>query len=287
MIFFIEDINGERFGLYYDKKCKSNNNSFHFNLKSNNRLKYPMKFEFKNNEEDTTVLFEEISNIFSIGDIQLIDEKGQYESLCIETSETFDYHGIENALCGDTVFKSKRFIIFQMKMQEQQIEEERKELIDQFEIWTKLTFKKVIFDSIIDNFDDLTIFNERISGKSKLFFVIEDIDDEIFGYYLDNEITNPKVGKCFHFNFNSNGRLNGPMKFQSINPYDTYGSYIRKRTDDTLIKLGDIHLMKSENWVDGECLENSEDFNYNNERHSLCGKHLFFHVYKLVVIQME
>ena len=62
---------------------------------------------------------------------------------------------------------------------------------DQLEQWTSLRCSQIVFDSFNDNWShETSVFDERIIGKSKLVFLIEDEEGEIFGYYLNTEVKN-------------------------------------------------------------------------------------------------
>ena len=85
-----------------------------------------------------------------------------------------------------------------------------------------------------------------------LVFLIEDKDGEKFGYYLNREVIE-KYGKLietdnktFEFNLESNGRLQQPMKFEIKNLYRG-GYFLYQKSDDWLVKLGDILLKKENN----------------------------------------
>ena len=172
--------------------------------------------------------------------------------------------------------------------------EERKQL----EEWTGLKCKEILFNSTTDNWSQTTsVFYDRIIGKSKLVFIIEDTDGEVFGYYLNTEvISDPQESfertdsKSFLFNLQSNGRLNGPTKFSndaqnySYNRY--YGYKIRDYSFyDDLIILSDINLKK----------QNVKQFCHCSDE-QICGKssywisntmHGFFTPETILVIQMD
>ena len=132
LIFLIEDEEGEKFGYYlhtqvvekYDKRIKTDNKTFHFNLESkDNRLQQPMKFEIKYLKYKFR-LFKKTywnDNLISLGDIELMKENYKNGSYCSQYEDIFDYHGIENALCGKTIkfgkyyFTPKRIVVIQMK----------------------------------------------------------------------------------------------------------------------------------------------------------------------------
>ena len=58
--------------------------------------------------------------LIRLGDIGLLKENCKNESYCDQNEYRFDYHGIENALCGKTYcnfsgyFTPKRILVIQM-----------------------------------------------------------------------------------------------------------------------------------------------------------------------------
>jgi hypothetical protein len=92
---------------------------------------------------------------------------------------------------------------------------------------------EVLFDSNRDNWKHgKSVLNERIIGKKQVIFLIEDEDGERFGYYLNTEVIFEEYDqwietdeKSFHFNFQSNGRLKQPMKFEIKDLYWGYVLY--------------------------------------------------------------
>ena len=55
------------------------------------------------------------SILISIGNIVLKKQNDRSTSCCIENEDDFDYHEIENALCGKIFFTPKRITVIQMK----------------------------------------------------------------------------------------------------------------------------------------------------------------------------
>ena len=187
------------------------------------------------------------------------------------------------------------------------------EEIKQLEEWCELECQEVVFDSIIHNWSKRTSeFNDKIMGKKNLLFLIEDENDQIFGYYLNgripyyNEFGNnvqrepggtvylvEEVGnKTFHFNLKSNGRIPKPMKFEIIdtkrNVFELFDP-----GHPILICLGDIYLEKSTKQFD-ECktFQDETTFNYHGIPNALSGieKIRFygttFIIKRFIVIQM-
>ena len=132
LVFLIEDKDGEKFGYYLnteviedyyweygDQPIKTDKKSFEFNLESNGRLPHPMKFEIKDLQKGGYYLYEKSENHFiSLGNIYLYKENNKNSSCCYQFEHEFDYHGIENALCGKIYpyrFTPKRILVIQMK----------------------------------------------------------------------------------------------------------------------------------------------------------------------------
>ena len=130
LTFIVEDEDGEIFGYYSNTRVVedysfpqiTNYKSFQFNLQSqNNRLKQPMKFEIKDLKLGGIYLFEKsVPNLICLGNIYLYKENNK--SFCHQ-NDLFEYHGIENALRGETpnksgtanLFTPKRILVIQMK----------------------------------------------------------------------------------------------------------------------------------------------------------------------------
>ena len=165
------------------------------------------------------------------------------------------------------------------------------------EEWTGLHCFDILFDSDVDDWSrETSVLHYRIIGRKQLAFIIEDEDGEIFGYYLNSLINNHiddarnnKVdNSSFHFNLQSNGRLNKPMKFEIkelINGICLYKSF-----EEWLIYLGDIVIRKENNKDKSWCNQNEERFNYYGIDKALCGKRYLYHEYfipkRIFVIQM-
>ena len=131
LTFLIEDEDGEIFGYYLNTKVVkddedwqvTDSKSFLFNLQSkNNRLKHPMKFEIKDLKNGGIwFIYSSAVALIYLGDIRLMKENYKNQSCCNQDEDNFDYHGIENVLCGKTggfphdFFTLKRILVIQMK----------------------------------------------------------------------------------------------------------------------------------------------------------------------------
>ena len=172
--------------------------------------------------------------------------------------------------------------------------------INQIEKWTQLQVMTTVFDSTVDNWSEETsVFNEKINGKKQLLFLIEDEENEKFGYYLNTSIDLHYIGKnrktdnhSFHFNLQStNKHLKQPMKFE-IKDIENGGYCLCDNNDDYLIYIGDIELFKQNRKYKSYCCQMNEYFNYQGINKALCGKkkneygEMCFNLKRIVVIQM-
>ena len=90
------------------------------------------------------------------------------------------------------------------------------ENICKLEEWSGKKFSSIIYDSERDG-TDCSIFREKIMNQSKLYFIVIDSNDNVFGHYHPGVID--KIGNCsdndiFLFTLNSNGR-SGVQKFNN------------------------------------------------------------------------
>ena len=98
--------------------------------------------------------------------------------------------------------------------------------------------------------------------------------------------------KSFHFNLESNGRLQQPMKFEIKDL--KYGGYtLYEKSDYGLIFLGDIGLFKEDYKNKSHCYQYEDRFDYHGIKNALCGKEpdengwMYFTQKRILVIQME
>ena len=125
LILIIFDINDEKFGIYLHSEVQKifysyqsiDNQSFHFNLESNGRLLKPMKFEMKYScSSNIWMQCEEDVHFVTFGDIHLCYQQTKEDSsIEAQYESSFNYYGIENALCGsDWHFTPRKIILIQM-----------------------------------------------------------------------------------------------------------------------------------------------------------------------------
>ena len=166
------------------------------------------------------------------------------------------------------------------------------EEINQLEEWTGLKCSDVIFDSEKDNWNQNTsVLNEKILGKSKVVFIVEDTDGDIFGYYFNTQIIEKYHDwiqtdyKSFEFSLKSrNNRLQKRMKFE-IKDLNCGGIYLWRNTDNDLIRIGNIQMIKQHS-NRSNCLYYTDRFEYNEIENPLSSND-YFETKRLVVVQME
>ena len=169
-----------------------------------------------------------------------------------------------------------------------------------------MTFGEIVFNSDKDEWNiGTSVFNERINNRSKLLFVIENEDREMYGYYLDTKIDVngeyqrwiPTNEETFLFSMRSNGRNEGMKKF--IMKDKTSGYWLQKNENECLISLGAtpaIVLSKKDS-KSGILIKNKSYCNQYGERYvdyegipnALCGRDGIFDQFELIrilVIQM-
>ena len=251
-------------------------------------------------------------------ELESVVEKAKKEKENLDVKEEFNKVAseyVKKSEFGDQLEIEQRRLEEQKRLKQLEIEQRRqKELEERYnklklklnlngdqvgvlEEWTELKCGEILFDSNVDNWKNSSVLNERIIGKSKLTFVIENTDGEIFGYYLNTQVVE-KYGlqetdsKSFKFNLQSNGRLKEPMKFE-INDLIWGGIYLWEKTDGNLINLGDIRLWKENLKNESNCEQHNDRFDYHGIKKALCGKEpnkygdMNFTPKKILVIQMQ
>ena len=93
-----------------------------------------------------------------------------------------------------------------------------------------------------------SVFGDRVVERRNLIFVIEDTENNKFGYHLSSKIS--KIGKpisdefTFVFTLENNGRLkegNGMMKFET--KMEEWNCWIDDKDEDMLAGLGRGHAL--------------------------------------------
>ena len=174
-----------------------------------------------------------------------------------------------------------------------------KEECQLLEKWSNRNFGAILFDSNVDDWSEKTsVFASRISYKKHLMFIVKELSGECFGCFLDCEIgvcarsaEGRKMGgmETFLFNLRSNGRLDGPKKFEVINPEYPYVLY--DLPEQGLITFGkgrQIMLYKKNKRYESHCTQRNNVFNYHGYKMAIIGKgqNSPFTPIRIVVYQM-
>ena len=159
--------------------------------------------------------------------------------------------------------------------------------------WTQLQCSYVVFDSTIDDWSISTsIFNDVIIGKNHLAFLIETEQGDSIGYYFNPFVTNvfdewiEADKKSFHFNLGqTESNLKQMMKYDIKEPRKA-GITLFDKSDEWLVKLGDIYLFKKNNAQMSYCVYFDNHFDYCLLPHPLTKRNEYFTLKRIRVIQM-
>ena len=118
-VFFFYCTSNQGITVYY-KDVETDKKTFLFSLQSNGRLNKMMKFEIKDTSKgyDLRNKSDEMLICFGYSSIIIKKQNSKSKSYCCQDNNRFDFHGIENALCGKTwpnYFTPKRITVIQMK----------------------------------------------------------------------------------------------------------------------------------------------------------------------------
>ena len=291
LVILIETTEGKKFGCYlktdiYDLDNYINDeNAFLFSYTNDSLFQYPMKHP----EYAFNLCSKEQENLFVIGKSDVVIKKEEMKQKCKCRQSSFKYFGIENALIGRKgTFEVKQFAVFSTIGKDEKKKESKS--YQKLEEWTGLKCGDILFDSDVDNWNiNESLLNERIIGKKQIAFIIEDSDNELFGYYLNSTVEEKYTilstdKKSFHFNLESFGRLKYPTQFP-IQNIKLGGLKLFEKSHDSLITIGDISLFKvhKKNWSSISQLDTN--FDYHRLSLALCGKQVFTPI-KIIVIQM-
>ena len=308
IIILMETIDGRKFGCFIQSLIHQigsyieDSHAFIFSLENQLFEKYSInEYSFA-----IKICHEKDDDLFIIGRNDIVIKKKEKKEKCSCKQVSFNYNDTnnglkENILIGKKgVFQIKHICILPLKTSKERQYNLSLSPINQFnqlEQWTSLKCSEIVFDSMKHNWaTETSVLNERIIGKSKLVFLIEDEDGEKFGYFEHTKIQNNIKSfvttdeYSFHFNLQSQyGRLDSSMKFEIINKQrGGYRLYHNNQWD--LIRIGDIKLFKENHKNDSVCDEDELGFSYHSLKSSLCGKSGFDHPMKpkrIVVIQMK
>ena len=164
------------------------------------------------------------------------------------------------------------------------------EYLTAIEQLTRLTCSQILFDTDIHDWSEKsTILTTNAIGKSKVVFLVETDDGELFGYYRHGKIPESKYldyvkdYRSFHFNIESNGRLQYPMKFDLMNKDSDCVSV--ENVCGKLASFGTILFCPKEIKDCSYWNQVDDDFYYHGIKSAMY-KEKYFHPKRLLVIQM-
>ena len=190
---------------------------------------------------------------------------------------------------------------FKKYVDNQKIEKEFIGILDidekkQLEEWTNKKCGDVVFDSTKDNWSENTsVFHLKVKNKSNLIFIVEDTNDNKFGYYFNgtiNKLNNyMKSTGCFTFSLKSNERLNRMHKFEEKKIFGGFCVY--GKSCPSLFNSHGGFGIRTENDKEGSwCVENEEYYDYHgltnvylSNSHSRSS--VYFTPKRITVIQMK
>ncbi|BFU21428.1 trichohyalin, putative [Entamoeba histolytica] len=164
--------------------------------------------------------------------------------------------------------------------------------IKQIEELTEKRINNILFDSDKDDWrEDTSVFGERIMNKEHIIIIIEDEEGNKFGGYVNSKIDKDddyiSDSKSFIFSLESNGRIEGMMKFDIEIP--EYAFYLYNQSHDCLFDFGidDIFVCKENDKTKSLCYQCS--FEYEGISNALCGKEIpdRFTPKRIIVIEMK
>ena len=132
-----------------------------------------------------------------------------------------------------------------------------------------------------------------------MVFLIEDENDEKFGYYLNSQVIDKydkltkTDDKSFEFNLQSNGRLQHPMKFEIKDTTSGYQLYTNDYKKHYLCVFGSIAIYKQP-FENQSCYwMRDTEFNFHGIKSAIAGKLFdsdnvaYFIPKRFLVIQMK
>ncbi|ELP90601.1 hypothetical protein EIN_021000 [Entamoeba invadens IP1] len=163
------------------------------------------------------------------------------------------------------------------------------EEVKQIEEWTNMKVTNVIFDSRNNQWSvGESDFKDKVFGKEKLLFVVEDTNKNKFGGVIFSKIS--KAGQCicdkeaFSFTLKSNGRINGMQKFTILPKYSQFAFNCFDDAHHRLFHLCDASIYVFKKGESGSaCYSNRTADTPDNV---LCGSH-HFTPERITVIQLK
>ena len=315
LLLLFETTNGKKYGYYFNNQITQQDtflldqNTLLFSFENNSLCKY----QIKETVNTIKICQNEDEDLCIIGKNEIVLKKREKKDKCLMKQFTFNDKSKRNASLGKrdiiqvqsiVVIGSEEEMERKMKLRENiictaNLSDKQIELLEE---WTSLSVDKIVFDTQYDDWSDYTCeMNDRIIGRNQLLFLCESKRGDLFGYYFNPTIIHSFTeeiladNKSFHFNLESNGRLEQPMKCE-IKFLESSGCVIKRKDSLSMISIGDISLFKQEDRDKSYCWQHNEIFNYHGIDKLLCGETRAFKngwigkcftLKRLIIIQMN
>ena len=138
------------------------------------------------------------------------------------------------------------------------------------EEWTQKRYAEVLFNSNYSNSNQNTsVFDSKIMNKSNLLFIIEDTNNNKFGYYFNGTVTqcekDLKGNGSFLFSLKSSGRDQQEM-FKFEEKQECKGLYIYNKANVMLFGVSNGFWIRKEDRKSFDCeiYQNNDNFDFHN-----------------------
>ena len=204
LIFLFTNTKNKQFGFYIENYIDTNENEtnsiedencFLFILENEKSKRFFLKDE-KDAKKIFTIYDKNDKKLCQLGKDLIIMKKND-KNKCKNNQELFNYENNEeynNIFEKKNEFEIKSFEIIQMGETEnmtKNIQEKKKNYLNQIELWTEMKIKEKLFDSE-ENFwlMNESEFDEKIFGKENIIIMIEDFENNVFGCYVQSKFIN-------------------------------------------------------------------------------------------------
>ena len=305
IVIFIEDSNKNLFGGFVHRKIdgiyKQENNTiiphsindaytFIFSINSNNRLTRPTQFKIIPTKSNMAfrLMDQSLNNLFIFGDDIFVGKKNRAnESCCIQQS--FDYGQRKSILVGETPiinggnsFIPTKIVVFELQETEQHqriVHNQHLQIIGRF---INRKMKSLLYDS--NNYqpqEGLPNITESIYKQSQIVILIEDSNENVFGGYFPQQVTNlytPELAQTspvqaynhdqntLLFSISSNRRLIVSTPFSLLPNCPTFSFTVFPNNYPIVCMFGNNDLVIKRDRTGTVC---KQSFDYKNVQHPL------------------
>ena len=167
-------------------------------------------------------------------------------------------------------------------------------VIKQLKEWSELNEVEVLFDSRIHSWEKSTSeFGTKVKGKKNVAIIIEDMDGNIFGGYIVEEIGEQNVWvedfNAFLFSIESNRRIPQPTKYPIKGDKAKHAFLIFDDDFEYLFQFGygyDIVVCKQNHSTNFNSGVNETSFGFQKIKNPLCSGKTFV-ASRIVALEMK